>query len=223
MGLYTGLNLISDGLVMCYDPGNSKSYPGSGSAFNNLGSDLSNGTVFGGSSFNSDSSITFNGNQMLQHNSNLSLDYMTVSIVFVRNGTDSAAGEDILFNKENVWEMKTNSNSLEWAVYANNQSWFWYAVQNITNGVKYHVCLSYDGGAVYTYVNGVLVQTYDYPDGGVLNKPNTFPKFNSRGTGSGAFSNVGNHKMYHWSVYSRALSPSEIRRNYDALATRFGL
>ena len=223
MATFTGPNIVANGLIMCYDTENIKSYPGSGITFNNIGARGGTGTLFGSPTFNSDGSLNCNGNQMLQHNDFLNANYMTVGIVFMRNGADSGAGEDILFNKENTWEMRTDGDFLRWAVYTNNQVWFWQNTQSLASGVRWYVNLSYDGNFVRIYINGVKVQTYTYPSNGILQQQSTYPKFNSRNGASGTFASVGNHRMYHWSVYDRALSDDEILQNFKALQVRYGL
>ena len=42
-----GPRLVTDGLVLCLDAGNSKSYPGSGTAWNDLSRNGNNGTLNG--------------------------------------------------------------------------------------------------------------------------------------------------------------------------------
>ena len=57
-----GPRIVTDGLVLCLDAGNSKSYPGSGTAWNDLSRNGNNGTL-NGPTFNSADrgSIVFDG------------------------------------------------------------------------------------------------------------------------------------------------------------------
>lgn len=61
MATYTGPNIVSDGLVLCLDAGNSKSYPGSGDTWYNL-SGNSNATRQGNASY-----VTWNSSGYFQH------------------------------------------------------------------------------------------------------------------------------------------------------------
>jgi hypothetical protein len=223
MASYSGPRLVSDGLVMCYDPSNSKCYSGSGTTLYDLGGGSGyTGTLYGSPTNDLvNLNINFNGNQMLQHNDYLNLSYVTVGVVYRKNS--DTVNQDIIFNKENVWEMNDDGGILQWALYANNNPWFWSTVQTISTGVTYYVTLSYGGNDVRVHVNGSRVVTYTYPTGGVLNTGSTYPKFNSRDGSSGVFSSVGDRKLYHWNVYNRQLSDTEILANYNVFKSRYGI
>ena len=45
--------IVTDGLVLCLDAGNTKSYPGSGATWLDLSSNANNGTLTGSPTFNS--------------------------------------------------------------------------------------------------------------------------------------------------------------------------
>jgi len=224
MATTTGPNIISDGLVMCYDVSNTKCYSGSGTTLYDIGGGSGfTGTLYGSPTNNLENlNINFTGNQMLQHNDALNLSYVTVGVVYRKNA-DNASSEDIIFNKENVWEMKDDGGSLQWALYANNQSWFWSPVQSVNNGITYYVTLSYGGNEVRVHVNGSRVITYSYPANGTLNQSSSLPKFNSRNGSSGAFEGVGDHRLYHWNVYNRQLSDTEVLANYNVFKSRYGI
>ena len=59
MGVYAGPDIVENGLVLCLDAANSKSYPGSGTAWTDLSATGRNGTIFQASF--SDNSLTFDG------------------------------------------------------------------------------------------------------------------------------------------------------------------
>ena len=63
MGLSHSPKIVTNGLVLCLDAGNTKSYPGSGTAWNNLSSTSNNGTLTNGPTYDSTNggSLIFDG------------------------------------------------------------------------------------------------------------------------------------------------------------------
>jgi hypothetical protein len=152
---------------------------------------------------------------------NCATDYVTIECWYTR--TAAGSGEDIVFNKESTWEVRDDGGNIQWALMANNRSWFWWdSGADISVGETAQIVLSYGGSSVKFYKNGELIQTYNYPSGGVLgNQNSTFPKLNARGTGSPY--NYGNHTFYQFRIYDRALTDGEIIQNFNAQRGIFGL
>ena len=63
MGAYAGPDVVEDGLVLCLDAGNTKSYSGSGTTWTDLSGNGNNGTLTNGPTYSSDNggSIVFDG------------------------------------------------------------------------------------------------------------------------------------------------------------------
>lgn len=224
--LASGGGYTTDGLIAYYDISNPSSYTG-GTTINNLVAGSGYGaftTIGSGYSYNSDygGGVAYTGSSHAYMSNVATTSYMTIEVWFQWRSNEG--GEDILFNKENVWEMRSDSGTCQWAVYANNQGWFWHdSGGRFAQGVPQHVALSYDGNAVYTHLNGGLIERYNYPNGGILNSnTNGYPKFNARSDGTSSRGNPGNNTLYKWRLYNRALTSGEIRRNYDAERSQFG-
>jgi hypothetical protein len=214
-----------DGLVTNFDVRNKNSYSGTGTSIIDL-TGRSNGTLFGSPSFSSGDnggSLTCNTSQTIAVDDKTQYNYFTTWgwIKWNSNG----AGESILFNKENSWEMRIDSGVMNWAVWADNQSWFWHdSGGRVTQSTPTFVAYSYGGNSVKTYKNGSLVETYSYPSGGVLaNQSSAWPKFNSRDTNFGHGGSSGNNTLYTWAIYNRALTDTEILQTYNTTKSRFGL
>ena len=63
MAYSNGPKIVTDGLVLCLDAANSKSYPGTGTAWNDLSGNGNNGTLINGVGYNSNNgvSLVFDG------------------------------------------------------------------------------------------------------------------------------------------------------------------
>jgi hypothetical protein len=149
--------------------------------------------------------------------------YVTVSVIYKKD-SNSGTTDHIVWNKENVWELRDLNYDLSWAVQTTNQAWFWYDTgYNVSLNQILKVDLTYDGNYVKTWINGNLYNTYTYPAGGTLSQQSTYPKLNSRSVTQTTWQNGGDHTYYNFSVYNRALNADEIKQNYEALKGRYGL
>lgn len=67
MSIAYNTSIVRDGLVLYLDAANIKSYPGTGTAWNDLSGNQYNFTVYGGPSYNSSGYFTFSNNQTTQY------------------------------------------------------------------------------------------------------------------------------------------------------------
>jgi len=162
-----------------------------------------------------------NANAGLALRNILNFAYVSVIMWFRWNGDSNV--EDILFNKENDWEVNTNGGTLNMAHYTNNQSWFW----DDTNGrldsfyPNFHAH-TYDGSAVRSWCNGYQSQNYGYPANGVNFQPSTYTKFWERG-GNFSFEDQSDsiHTIYQILIYDRALDDWEIKKLWELGSHKF--
>ena len=101
MGTYGGPDIVTDGLVLSLDAANKKSYPGSGTAINDLSGDGRNGVLTNGPTFSTTNAgtISFDGtNDKIILNDTLATAfttlYWTTDIWFKIN--DGYAGYDVM-------------------------------------------------------------------------------------------------------------------------------
>jgi len=217
--------LEKKGNIFTLDASLSTSYPGSGSTWYSIGPVANRNFTLNGSPTHNPSGLQsyfrFDESDAAYCQNVCATDYCTVEIVFRRWGNNP---EDILFNKESCWEMKTDSDTLQWALLASNQSWFWQNTGGISSNTIYYVALTYNGQYVKTYLNGRRREQYSYPWGGVLgNQSSAYPKLNARGTSQGNINTPGYHDIFYFSLSSDVLDENDIQKNAWAHTQRFGL
>ena len=226
MALAHSPKIITDGLVLCLDAGNTKSYPGSGTTWTDLSGNGNNGTLTNGPTYSGSSGgyIDFDGTD----------DYVTGTIdgfnpdsgctleTFVRRPTTPPAWRTYFNIKPNsgntpFFEMRTSGASLTTtALYFNGTDYFTTAY-TINSTDFYHMIATYDGaGNINLYINGSLYDT-----------KTSVPSFaigaNPTITIGRAYSNdrPTNIEVGVCKVYNKALTAEEIQQNYNALKSRY--
>jgi hypothetical protein len=136
--------IITDGLVLCLDAGDKKSYSGSGTTWTDRsGNSIS--TLINAPTFTSNFGggiICEETDEFIASDDVTATDYVSVECWYTKDSEGS--GEDIVWNKENCWELNDNDGNLSWAVMANNQGWFWYNTGvDIAVGETAHFVLTY--------------------------------------------------------------------------------
>lgn len=233
--------VATNGLVLHLDAANRNSYPGSGSAWNDLSGYGNNGTLYNSPTFNSaeaSGSLSFNGsNQYAQININSTVldgdpDF-TVEMFVKRTAT--LAG-----SSGGYWGIggAGQGYSVEGCTPTDNRIHLdLYDSTRIDSGSDYplntyvHVVWAKIGTAISVtttrpYVNGILQSA-------TLGRAQTSaPRYNTSTSGVGVAigrlngnsnSNYGQMNIGIFRVYNRALHPYEIVENFQAQKTRFGL
>jgi hypothetical protein len=235
MGLNHSPRIITDGLVLCLDAANTKSYPGSGTTFTDLSGRGNNGTLTNGASFSSSFGgiITTDGiddfiltPQITGTGSGtLSQSYC----LWVRpNDTDGNIMSMSSGNPQSSWNMPpiaASSSKFRGKFWSNN---YLNALSTYTNGVWYYLSLVFSYNATQAnafqrfYVNGVLQaeQTnITYSSSGV----NNFIFFGQQNPGAdntGMFAgSYGSIQIYT----GKALTQAEILQNFNTLRGRYGI
>ena len=171
----------------------------------------------------------FPANQAFVINDHVATDFVSIDIMYKASGQPGDYA--IIYNKENCWEISRRSNTsttsdIWWAVWANNQSWFWDNAQCTINvGQWYHLVLTYDGNYVKFYKNGQQTDSYTYPSGGILNNQTScWPKLASRScdqTTATSYPCPGGYAYFR--IYSIALTPTMIQQNYNYARSKYGI
>ena len=219
MGIGYGPRVVTDGLVLALDAGDTNSYPGSGTTWTDLSGNGRNATVNGSPTFtNGYFDITSDSTYISLSNSGLvpRTNDFTYSTWINFDATDAL---DTIFENGSwgdalLFRYQTNLV----AVYAEgaligNFSW------TATAGVWYNVVFKRESGTCSMYINNTLTGTpFTMTTDIDLANTNLFLMRSQH-----VVNQFLNGKIATFSIYNRALTASEIQQNFNATRGRFGI
>jgi hypothetical protein len=234
-------SIVTDGLELCFDAANTKSYPGSGTTWTDMGSKGIDGTLTNGPTFDSGNigTISFDGsNDVVDLNSTLSsiashnLPASWESWVYFNTST---ANQTIIGNAfvnggvllRTTGTSHSPANRIRWVYFQNGGNGTGVDSAVLTSG-WYQFVATYNGSGLShsnfgLYINGVAAAVTDPTFG----SPSTIPQTQDFGIGGLPDESAGS---YYWAgkiaivrVYSKLLSATEVLQNYNANKGRFGL
>ena len=229
MSIFYNPRIVTDGLVLALDAGNTKSYPGSGTTWTDLSGRGNTGTLTNGPTYSSANggSIVFDGTNDYatvsnQTTANFTLGCwlkttatsLTGSFAYDGNGviwSDVYGGANdfvfaVLNNKVSFWTGDGGGSNIDGTTSINTGSWFYITiVKDGTNSSK------------KIYVNTTLEATGTCTANLLTANPII------RIGGNTLDNKYFNGNIAKASVYNRALSAAEVSQNFNALRGRFGI
>ena len=234
MGFYRGPYTVTDGLVLCLDAANSKSYPGTGTTWGDLSGNGNNGTLVNGPTFSSTNggSIVFDGVNDLATTLGAGItDYSQPFSMGVWFYIDPAATWANGF-RSNIYSI-AGSYAGQYGLFKESGDIFGMqlrdadstitaAVSGNLKGIWYYLISTWDGSILKLYRNGELVSTNSA--GGITGAPDTSNLYigGARAFG-GDTGNFYQGNIAKCEYYNRQLTDSEVLQNYNATKSRFGL
>jgi hypothetical protein len=221
--------IVTDGLVLSLDAGNTKSYmSGSTTWFDKSGLN-NNGTLTNGPTFNSANggSIVFDGvNDIINLGS---------GTTFNLGGAGKTFSINLWFNSKlwtSAWQALITKGDTSWRVHryqSDSPVKLAFGTQGLsvvdtftstifTTNTWFNVVCIYDGTSKKIYVNGSLDSNVSV--GGTL-LDNSYPVY--IGENAQAIGRYFNGNLSNVQIYNRALSAQEVLQNYNATKSRFGL
>lgn len=217
-----GPNIVTDGLVLYLDAGNTKSYISGSTIWYDLTKNRYDGTLinnptyvennYGGLTFNdSNNYITTN---ITPQTINIYDNSYTAESVFKPT---NLSGDNMIFGNNTQgtragWHLGLRNSSFYFGHYASDTS-AGTAVINTT----YHVCWVYNKGvSSRIWINGVDT------GGGLISSFIATNNINL-GTGFNTSNTLFGGTIYIIKIYNKVLTQSEILQNYNAVKSRFGL
>lgn len=244
-----GPNIVEDGLVLHLDAANKKSYPGSGTTWNDLSGNGYNATLYNGASFNSDvgGNINFDGvNDYVEIPNNSGYTVQSGSIEYWVNAIDqrgfilyggtstsqnfyiSHGNSTGAFANESISVFARNTSTVGYSsYYRNGESW-------LINQNWVQIVHTLDGISNKTYINGSSVSvTYVNPGISYTSTPSsTQTGFWLDTISTGALRIGGRYtastlpykgKFSILRIYKDPLTDNDVLSNYNANKSRFGL
>lgn len=223
MAIFSGPEIVNNGLVLHLDAANSRSYAGSGTAWNDLSGNGRNGTLVNGVGYSGENNgcLVFDGvdDQMpnpvtLTTLSNTNPITTTVSFWFKAAATSGrrnlswafSDGMIIAANNSNLYFYRGNSYISTSVVLFDNT---WKNLTRVDNG---------NGSSLLFYLNGNLVHTDQSFITYGTSQHNFFTSYGSGALGGYFLGNVGNLQLYN-----RALTATEIKQNFEATRGRYNV
>ena len=218
--------IVTDGLVLALDAGNTKSYPGSGTTWTDLSGRGNNGTLVNGVGYSGSDggSLSFDGvNDYVSGTNNSSIQLtgdLTVS-AWVKLGDNANQGiiEKMTLSPYNGYGITKQSGYFKfWTASGGSYT---YTNSNLTYTADnnwYYVVGRRTSGNNRLFINSILQSDSQSPPLSDSGQSYVIGRY---------YSNVNNYytggNIAQASIYNRALTASEIQQNYNATRSRFGI
>lgn len=217
MGFYRGPNIVTDGLVYAMDAGSERSYDGTTTLNDLVGSNtgtLTNGVTYqsiNGGVFDFDGVDDYITMSRAISTSNYSAEFMFNADVNTIN-TEHWLGNQYGGDGRTIFDLWTNNKLRQFV----NGTAIYGATTIVTGGWYHAVFTRNSSGVAYIYLNGVQDGT------GTLSSvvPSDLP-FEIGGDTS--LVRWFNGKIPFCRIYNKALTAAEVTQNYNAQKSRFGL
>lgn len=216
--------ITTDGLVLCLDAANPRSYPGSGTSWLDLSGQGNNGTLINSPTFSSANGggFTFDGTNdycLIQNDNSINISGGEITLeAFIKVNN---------FGNAEAWIHKQLQYTIAfypvtgggYITYADSSNWsysnFGFHGLFLTN-TYYHIVATKINNVVTIYSNGSVIISKSF--GGSISTSS-----NNLYIGSYVTSYLFNGSIYTAKIYNKALSANEVRRNYLATKSRFNL
>jgi hypothetical protein len=226
MGLSHSPSIVTNGLVLCLDAANPKSYPGSGTAWTDLSGIGNNGTLQNSPTYNTSNLGNFSldgvdDRVLISCNTSTIRTFNSTTQFIIKLPTYSGGQRCILSYRGggggNLYIGK-QSNGI-FCYYDSLSPSPAYTVGTIADNAIAHVAVTCDAtnNLLSIYINGILI--------GSASRTGWLSAFHTSlylgwDAGTGEFM-LGN--FYQFSHYNRVLTATEILQNFNALRGRYGI
>jgi hypothetical protein len=219
--------LVTDGLVLALDAGNTKSYPGSGTTWTDLSGNGNTGTLTNGPTYSSDNggAIVFDGTNdevICDIGSVLVKDF---TLGFWMKSDASIEGRGAIeyggstYAIIAAYRLKTNSSQFYFGTTGATNALTLTSV-NLADNNWHYVVQTYDGTNARVYVDGNLELDDSSTFSGNLRTTSDNILRMGRWVASGIYQDM---ELASVKVYNKALTASEISQNFNAHRGRFGI
>lgn len=223
MGVVNRTPIVTNGLALYLDAGNYKSYPKSGTAWNDISLNNNNGTLINSPVY----SVLDGGNFVINQGAN---NYVTIPHNALFNFTTGLTISAWIKNANSVDQYistkvedsfflaigPSGQTAGKASLFLNGTSGGWaQSATTVSTGNWVNITATWNGTNTIFYINGVVDSTNTRTGTILTGTSSVYFGWRNVPTFTG---NMANHMFYN-----RALSASEISQNYMALKSRFGL
>lgn len=229
---YNAQPTVTDGLVLCLDAANPKSYPGTGTTWFDISGAGNHFTLFNSPVHTAGRWLTFNGTNQYARSNN------TINMASFESVTVEIGIRNVTIGVGMAWEhtIDWNTNAGGFGLYHNSQGGAqvtgWQHTNHNTYGAFNYQFDTATGWNVHTNIFSRIIDTtgrLSYGNGQLLATgpttlassvfANSFFHVAARG-GTGAFSNS---EISFIRIYNKKLSATEIQQNFNATRARYGI
>jgi hypothetical protein len=235
MSVNGGPNISENGLVLSLDAADKTSYPGTGTAWNDLVGN-NNGTLINGPTFNSGNkgSIVFDGvDDYSNFTNNTSIDFSSSFSIstWIYPKTPGISTQTPLSKKQDGVEaahyaFNISNGTSKAQLYIYSLSPYPLVTSNLTllTNTWYNICLIYNNtlGTGTIYINGSFDSINTKSSGIFTSQGNTPFQIGRFGSLTSAVQHY-NGSVSTTQMYNRILTSDEILQNYNNTKSRFGL
>lgn len=245
MGIAYNTSIVRDGLVLHLDAANVKSYPRSGTVWKDLQKNT-DVTLVNGPTYNTagKGALVFDGINDYARPSVIHSYLQPSALEIIFRSTSHGTGYKTLvgyrhnggYSNPTIGSIFLNGNTLSASVITTSQVYRFATFSTpIQTNTTYHVVLNKDTitGTLQLFVNGVSgqIQTCDASTYAQWNTIGSFiganildiGKSSNNNAEQGWASDYFNGYLYRVCLYSRILTPSEIKQNFEAVRGRYGI
>jgi hypothetical protein len=230
LAIFYNPRTITDGLVLCLDAANPKSYPGSGTTWTDLSGNGNNGTLVNGVGYDSGNlgSLVFDGvndyvdcgfassvrTSSVSYESWIKFSVSQSQKTIMGIHKDGTGGCSIGIHDSFANRIKFHTNSIG----ANNGNGI-LGTNQLNDNIWHYVVGTYENSTstMKLYVDGILDVTLIGPATPVYPSDRNL----NIGRWTGAGTQYFNGNISNCKIYNRALTPQEIQQNYNATKSRY--
>jgi hypothetical protein len=224
--MYTGPHIVTDGLVQAIDAASARSYPGSGTAWNDLSEKANNTTLENGPVYSSDKQGVFEmdgTDDYVDAAASQSVYNITRYIsVFATVKCNNLSGFNGIFGQfsggNGMVHFQTSGNVFGVYVYGPNLGVT--STATLTSNVWMNLGFTFDGTTCNLFINGLKVTSGT--TGSTANLGTSSPADMSWGRCYSA-SRHFDGDFAEGKLYNRALTEAEALQNFNGIRSRFGI
>lgn len=215
MGIAYNSSIVTDGLALCLDAGNPRSYPGTGTTWLDVSGNARNGTLVNGPTYDSANlgSVKFDGINDYLQSIIATTSTRTVSVFYKLANPGTGWGP--LWRYED-WKERIFPNAI--TLINSNGTYYNLSGPNSSTGIV-NIVYSYNGTNAKSYLNGVI-QSNITMDGPMNTGTYTYMFGRQAGGSTEAYVDMN---LYSVQFYNTQLSDLDVQQNFNALRGRYGI